>query len=492
MSKIGWGAALMSLGKSIPQIGQSFDEGMMNMRNQRMQNDELARLAEEYEREKMLRGEADQAYQKYQQSMTDRQGMRDIADTGLQAPDMTALRARLPEFMGRTPDKVGPSVAALGIPYDERPKYGPEEAVEEVPAPEMPYGSSSPVRRMPGPEMLEKTNRDLFMDSGLDAYREVDPRIKGIAETFENAEKKGSNAANDGLGSSSAAARLKFTQDNTERVQDVMERIEAFRGMKDSEGNPLYSSEQLDNIATKAKIDVLGGMDSLERMRRPTETAYATEEATRDAKAKTAYATSQAGESGKTAGITRMPDKERGGLEGLYGGIEELGYAEKLFDEKFVGPVAGRWQSVEQAFGTIGEDSVVFRESMQRFVNELIKARAGTAVSDQEFERIKTETFDFSLNPKSYKAKMKSNMEFLKRKVDRTLDSQAAANVDVSRYNRFDIGDSPVRKKPGGDSPVRKKPGGDIPTFNSVADAESASLKKGTVILINGRKAVVE
>lgn len=161
-------------------------------------------------------------------------------------------------------------------------------------------------------------------------------------------------------------------------------------------------------------------------------------EETTDASADKAYKVSRAGKEGSTAGLDRLSDKMRSGLEGLYGGIGELDRAIVSFDAKFVGPIEGRVGTVQQKLGTIGADAAVFREIVQRFMNELIKARSGSAVTDQEFERIKTETMDFSLNDKAYMAKLKSNRDFLKRKVNRTLESQQKANVDVSQYKMFE------------------------------------------------------
>ena len=253
---------------------------------------------------------------------------------------------------------------------------------------------------------------------------------------FANANKLSQSQANEsgGYGKSSVGAALEFTksEEGQAMVKRSMETLDMMRN----------SGKNYDPIALKAAednlhSDVRYAQQLITKELFKPQTARLIGEETQDVTVETAGKKAKATKDGTTSALDRMSDSMRGALEGLYGGIAELEIAQKQFDEDFVGPLQGRAGTIAQKIGTIGEAPAVFRETIQRFMNELIKARSGAAVSDQEFERIKTETFDFSLNENAYKAKMKSNMDFLKRKIDRLLDSQKNANIDTAGYKRF-------------------------------------------------------
>jgi hypothetical protein len=168
-------------------------------------------------------------------------------------------------------------------------------------------------------------------------------------------------------------------------------------------------------------------------------------EATLPAKTRTAYATAQAAKSGQTAGLDRLSETHVVGLTGLQEAASTLDEAINQFNDKYVGVFSGRYGNIKEAIGTVPEGEAVFRSFAQRFQNALIKANAGAAVSEQEMQRMVKETFDYNLNPKTYLAKVKANLAFVKYRNDLLISNLEGANYDVSRQYRYSSG----RGRPG-------------------------------------------
>lgn len=245
----------------------------------------------------------------------------------------------------------------------------------------------------------------------------------------------GAGGTGDDLGKSGVAAEIRATQANPEAQANIREQIAFMRNQKNEDGSPKYPQEVLDLAESVTSISLIRASNLLRNAMQAVSLKEAGIKASTPELAEQRLLTSQASVTGEAMGLKRLSQQDETALEGLLNSDSELNVAIDLFDEKFVGPLAGRAGNITEWLGTIGEDESVFRSTVQRFQNELLKARSGAAVSEQEFERLKRETLDFSLNPKTYMAKLKSNRDFIRRKYNRMLQNKRRANKDVTRFN---------------------------------------------------------
>ena len=87
--------------------------------------------------------------------------------------------------------------------------------------------------------------------------------------------------------------------------------------------------------------------------------------------------------------------------------IGQLDVLQNLYDPVFVGPIAGRYGSMTEVVGLIGEDEATFRAQVASIKNQTIKLITGAQMSEPEAIRIMKQIPDTNNPPSVFQARLK-------------------------------------------------------------------------------------
>ena len=77
-----------------------------------------------------------------------------------------------------------------------------------------------------------------------------------------------------------------------------------------------------------------------------------------------------------------------------------------MFDPGYVGQFEGRWGAVKEWTGNAGQREVVFRRVVADMKDQLLRARSGAAITQQEYERLATMVPNITDNEETFKGKL--------------------------------------------------------------------------------------
>ena len=156
-----------------------------------------------------------------------------------------------------------------------------------------------------------------------------------------------------------------------------------------------------------------------------------------------------------------------------------IGQAEKLYKEKYVGPVAGRYYSIAENIQNLPEDQVRFYAYVNDAKDALLRARSGAQINEQEYARLVKFLPTPELPPENFKARSK---RFLEQVNIIMRDKKKAYEGQGYRVNFDNEPGKPSMSYPGA-SPGRvrvKSPNGSIGTIpvGQLNDALSQGYKR--------------
>ena len=124
-----------------------------------------------------------------------------------------------------------------------------------------------------------------------------------------------------------------------------------------------------------------------------------------------------------TVNLKQSSASEREKLASGEASLETLDNLKTLFDEAYVGPVAGRMGAVKDIFGGNEDKQSEFNAATFAFKNQIIKEITGAQMSEPEAKRIMKQVPDVNDPPSVWKAKWK----------------QSKRNVAVLRKKRLEV-----------------------------------------------------
>ena len=136
-----------------------------------------------------------------------------------------------------------------------------------------------------------------------------------------------------------------------------------------------------------------------------------------------------------TVNIGKSSASERENLARGEASIAELDNLKGLFDESFVGPIAGRVGSVKDIFGGNKEKQSEFNAATFAFKNFIIKEITGAQMSEVEAARIMKQIPDVNNPPSVWKAKWKQskrNVATLRKKRLEIMKKSGVITPDIS------------------------------------------------------------
>jgi hypothetical protein len=96
--------------------------------------------------------------------------------------------------------------------------------------------------------------------------------------------------------------------------------------------------------------------------------------------------------------------KEFGALASLR---DQIGTIQNLYSEKYVGPVAGRFYAKAENITNLPENQVKFYAYVNDVKDQLLRARSGAQINEQEYARLVKFLPTAELPPGNFKARMK-------------------------------------------------------------------------------------
>jgi hypothetical protein len=241
-----------------------------------------------------------------------------------------------------------------------------------------------------------------------------------------------------GGGRSATATRLQVAKDNPELVELAKKRVEENRASN------RFTPDFLEDQMVLASVDPLRVLDNLSMAGRPAASRVDVLGETTGLEANLSREKSRATAEGKIEGGRLMTAGELENVTSADKGIARIEAILNKFDDKFVGAIEGRVGSFKERLGLIGMDEGEFRGTMLAHINQNLKDFSGTAVSAQEFARILNEAGNFSQPADVFVAKLKAQLDKLKREKELYLK-----NLEERGNVRVDAG---VKGKPAGSS----------------------------------------
>lgn len=138
--------------------------------------------------------------------------------------------------------------------------------------------------------------------------------------------------------------------------------------------------------------------------------------------------------------------KEFGALAALRA---QVGEAKRLYNSRYVGPVAGRYYSVAENLVNLPPEQVQFYAYVNDIKDALLRARSGAQINEQEYARLVKFLPTAELPPQNFMARMKrfdKAVEMIQREKAKTYSAQGyqidvslGAKEDPGKKKRFEI-----------------------------------------------------
>jgi hypothetical protein len=152
---------------------------------------------------------------------------------------------------------------------------------------------------------------------------------------------------------------------------------------------------------------------------------------------------------------TKPGEGDKDALTGYRSVLYDLGEIERTFDPAKVGPLMGRYKTIEQAF--LGGDPVFneLQQSTQRLHNTIVYLRTGKQMNENEADRILAELVNVKLPPDVYLQRLQGIKNYIAKEYagraklaySRTTDKEVTDMVTPPADNTNQTGETPEQRK---------------------------------------------